>query len=364
MTALLRHIQDAIRAGGPLSVGAYMRLVLTERDDSYYRNRDPIGAGGDFVTAPEVSQIFGELIGLWCADIWRQLGMPRRFALVELGPGRGTLMRDALRAARIVPGILEAACVELVEASAVLRDKQRDALRNAGAGGLAWRDDFGSVTAGLPAIVIANEFFDALPVRQFVRTGRGWQERCVGLDSDGGLLFGLAPDAVDERLVPVAVRDAAPGAIVELSPARAQLGALIGERIAQDGGALLAIDYGFAGPALGDTFQAIKAHAFADVLAQPGAADLTSHVDFTALGDAVAAAGARVLPVATQGAFLRALGGFERLTALKRGADTAQSETLERGFRRLTGDEAMGSLFKVLGAVAPATLQPAGFATS
>jgi SAM-dependent MidA family methyltransferase len=208
--------------------------------------------------------------------------------------------------------------------------------------------------------VIANEFFDALPVRQFVRAGEGWAERCVGL-RDGKLVFGASPEAIDASLIAPPSREAEPGAIVEVSPARAAIGRAVGERIAQAGGAALVIDYGFAGPAVGDTLQAVKGHGYAHVLGEPGEADLTSHVDFTALGHALAEGGAKVLPLATQGAFLNRLGAAERVRKLKSQATPAQAEDLDSAYQRLTGAQAMGSLFKVLCAFAPASLQPAGF---
>jgi len=360
MTYVVQHLKDLIRADGPITIAEFMRVALTARGDSYYRSRDPLGAAGDFVTAPEVSQIFGELIGLWCADVWQQLGSPRRFALIELGPGRGTLMKDALRAARIVPGFLESVSVVLVEVSEALKRVQREALP---ALPVHWRDRFDDVDDSHgPMIVVANEFLDALPVHQFVRTQAGWAERRVGLNATGELVFGFVPGGA--VLVPAALRDAALGAVVEIAPARVAIAEAIGERIGRSGGAMLAIDYGFAGPAVGDTLQAIKAHRYVEVLAEPGAADLTSHVDFTPLGEALAAGGARVCPLVTQGEFLNALGASARVAALKAKASAAQAADLDAALHRLTGAQAMGSLFKVLCAVAPASVQPAGFPAS
>ena len=356
MTALATHLKDLIRADGPIPVAEFMRLVLTGRADSYYMRGEAFGAAGDFVTAPEISQIFGELIGLWCVDVW--LGSPERFSLVELGPGRGTLMKDALRAVGVAPGFLDAAAVALVEVSPVLRRHQEDALREAKVASLRWFDRFDDVEGGQdPLIVVANEFFDALPIRQFVRTGGRWAERCVGLDAEGVLVFGAAPDPVK---IPIA-GPAVEGSVVEVAPARSGLARAIGERISNSGGAALVVDYGFVGPALGDTLQAIKAHAYADVLAEPGAADVTSHVDFAALAQAFGEGGASITALAAQGEFLKRLGAVERVQVLKRAASAAQAEQLDRAYDRLTGTEAMGSLFKVLCAFAPATLSPAGF---
>lgn len=359
MTDVAQHLKDLIRADGPISVAEFMRICLTGRGDSYYRRADPFGAAGDFVTAPEVSQIFGELIGLWCADVWRQLGAPKRFNLVELGPGRGTLMRDALRAGRVVPGFLDAVSVVFVEVSEALRRVQRDTLSDTTAP-VHWHDAFDDIDANGPLIVVANEFFDALPVRQFVRTAQGWSERCVGLDASGALTFGLVPVGA----AVIEMRDAAVGAISEMSPARVAVARAIGERLAAGEGAALVVDYGFVGPAVGDTLQAMRSHAFVDVLAEPGLADLTSHVDFTALGRAFEDGGARICSVTGQGDFLNALGAFERVAKLKSVASPAQAADLDAAYHRLTAPEAMGSLFKVLCAVAPGTLQPAGFPPS
>jgi NADH dehydrogenase [ubiquinone] 1 alpha subcomplex assembly factor 7 len=358
MSDVARHLTDLIRADGPISVAEFMRIVLTARDDSYYRRADPLGARGDFVTAPEISQIFGELVGLWCVDVWQKLGAPKTFTLVELGPGRGTLMKDALRAARLAPAFLSAVSVTMIEVSEALRRLQQDALREAPVAA-HWLDRFEDLDVKGPLIVVANEFFDALPIRQWVRGAAGWSERCIGVLNDM-LVFG-ASGAIDGRFVPSAARGAPIGSIVETSPARAAIARMIGEAVTRNGGAALTIDYGFQGPALGDTLQAVKAHAFAEVLAEPGHADVTSHVDFAALRDAFLEGGAQVLPLATQGAFLNRLGAGERVRALKQAASEAQARDLDAAYLRLTGDKAMGSLFKVLCAYAPATLEPVGF---
>ena len=359
MTALAATLKDLIRNDGPISVAEYMRIVLTGRDDSYYMRGEAFGAAGDFVTAPDISQIFGELIGLWSIDVWRQLGSPTRFSLVELGPGRGTLMKDALRAARMVPEFIEAASISLVEVSPALRVVQRAALHGMS---VQWFNRFEDLASDGPLIVVANEFFDALPIRQFVRCDKGWAERCVGLDQSGELAFGASPDAINDAVIPHALRTSAAGSIVEMAPARAAVASAIGARLRDAGGAALIIDYGFSGPAVGDTLQAVRRHAYADVLSEPGAADVTSHVDFTALAEALIASGVERCALAEQGAFLVRLGASERVARLKRSASAQQSEQLDAAYQRLTASDAMGSLFKVLCAVTPATLQPAGFA--
>ena len=297
---LERELVAMIAAEGPLTVERYMALCLGHARHGYYMRQDPFGRGGDFTTAPEVSQMFGELIGVWCAVAWQAMGAPP-FRLVEPGPGRGTLMADLLRAARVVPGFLEAARVHLVETSPVLRRSQENALSGAGTA-IHWHASIDEVPDG-PTLLVANEFFDALPIRQFVRTGTGWHERLVGTDT-GKLAFGLAPDPLPPALLPHWARAAAPGDIVEISPARNDAARSIGARLEAWGGAALIIDYGHERSAPGDTLQAVRAHAFQDVLDSPGESDLTSHVDFEALGAALRDGGANVHGPLAQGAFL------------------------------------------------------------
>lgn len=361
MSDLSAHLKQLIRNDGPISIAEFMRIVLTGRADSYYMRGEAFGAAGDFITAPEISQIFGELIGIWCVDLWQKLGAPKRFSLVELGPGRGTMMKDALRAARVAPGFLSAASIAMIETSRVLRRLQEDALHAAPVSSVHWLDRFDDldVTNG-PIILVANEFFDALPARQFVRGERGWSERVVGLGNDGRLMFGAAPGSVDASMIPEGLRSAPVGAVVEVAPARSILASAIGERITHSHGAALVIDYGFAGPAAGDTLQAMKQHAYVDALAEPGLADVTTHVDFTALAGAFREGGAHVTPLVSQGEFLNKLGAAERVAALKR-ANASHAGQLDAAYKRLTATDAMGSLFKALCAYCPSSLQPAGF---
>lgn len=361
MTELQRHLVELIRAQGPISIAEFMRIAISGRPESYYLSATPFGAEGDFITAPEISQVFGELIGLWCVDVWQQLGAPASFTLAELGPGRGTLMKDALRAARVSGAFAQAASVALVEVSPVLRAAQREALSDAQVSSLSWFGRFEDVPANGPIIVVANEFFDALPIRQFVRGPRAWSERCVGLDANEQLVFGASPEAIDARLIAAPLREAAPGTIVEISPARRAVAATIAERVVASGGALLAIDYGYEGPLSGDTLQAVRKHAAVPVLTDVGRADITAHVDFSELAQGFAEGGARVAGPVTQGVFLNALGAQQRTRALTRGAGVEQARGLESGTRRLTDASAMGSLFRVTAAVAPPTLNPAGF---
>ena len=352
---LLRGI---IAQDGPITVERYMALALGHPTLGYYMTRDPFGAAGDFTTAPEISQMFGELLGLWAAAVWDGLGRPDPIPLVELGPGRGTLMADALRAAKALPPFRAALDVHLVETSPVLRQAQERTLATAGCSA-RWHTGVDTLPDG-PAIVLANEFFDALPIRQFVRTPRGWCERLVGLDARGeNLIFGLAGEA-DPRLTVAA----AEGAVLEFNAAAQAIMAQLAVRIGARGGALLAIDYGSVRPGFGDTLQAVRGHSFTDVLAAPGEADLTAHVDFAALGGVALRAGATVHGPVTQGTVLRRLGIEARAAVLVRGASPAQAEAVGAAVNRLTEpDPGMGELFKVLAVTHPAQPVPPGFAS-
>lgn len=360
MTELARHIARLIAATGPIPVSHYMALALGHPEHGYYVTRDPLGAGGDFTTAPEVSQMFGELVGLWIADAWIAQGRPSPFILAELGPGRGTLMADALRALRSVPGALDAAQVHFVETSPTLRAAQQRLVPRA-----TWHERFDDLPGG-PLFLIANEFFDALPIAQYVRTDRGWCERHVALvenASEEGPRFApvLAPMPTPDAVLPPATRAAPIGSIGEISPASTAIAEAIGARIAANGGAALIVDYGHPRSAAGDTLQALKAHRFVDPFENPGEADLTAHVDFEALAAAATRGGARVYGPVEQGAFLKALGIKARAQALKTRATPAQAEAVDVAMARLTGEDRMGSLFKVLALTAPDTPPPAGF---
>ncbi|GJD59769.1 class I SAM-dependent methyltransferase [Methylobacterium dankookense] len=348
--ALGAEIVGLIRETGPIGIDRYMALCLAHPVHGYYRTRDPLGPRGDFTTAPEISQMFGELIGIWIALVREAMGAPERLTLVELGPGRGTLASDALRA------LGSAACgarfdLHLVETSPTLRAAQGSALQ---AHAPTWHEGIDTLPEG-PAIVIANEFFDCLPVRQFQRTAGGWCERVVGLDGDR-LAFGLAPEPASEitALGPEGVLMTVPGAGLDLMRRLAR-------RLAAQGGALLAIDYGHARPGFGDTLQALARHAFVDPLADPGGADLTAHVDFSALGRAASAEGAAVHGPVDQRDFLRAMGLDARAERLKAKADAAQAAAIDAARTRLTdpGRRGMGSLFKAMGVAAPGLPLPA-----
>lgn len=324
----------ALARDAPLTVAAWMARCNAH----YYATRDPLGAGGDFTTAPEISQMFGELLGACLADAWDRAGQPA-VRIVELGPGRGTLMADMLRVLRQAGC---AAAVHFVETSPVLRAAQSERVP-----GAAWHDDLSLVPDDLPLLLVANEFFDALPVRQFERAADGWHERIV-VQAGDRFVPALAAMPVDP-LVPPALRAAPQDSIYETSPASTAIAAEIGARLRAHGGAALIVDYGHAGPVIGDTLQAVRAHAFADPFATPGDVDLTCHVDFSALAGA---AGVTTQGPVGQGNFLRALGIAARAERL--GGQVAAVE-------RLTGDEGMGRLFKVLGLTGGGWPRLAGF---
>lgn len=334
-----------IRASGPMSIAQYMSACLHDPDFGYYATRPALGAGGDFITAPLVSQMFGELIGLWAVETWTAMGRPAPFRLVEMGPGDGTLMSDLLRAARLSPGFTQAADVWLVEVSEPLRGLQRQRLGER----VSWANALAEVPGEAPLLLVANELLDCLPARQFVRTERGWAERLVGLSDAGDLAFGLAH-------LPM-IKDAPTGAILENSPAQEALGAELGARIARDGGAALLIDYGRAEPGFGDTLQALRAHTKEDPLGHPGEADLTIHADFPAVADAAVREGAQAAPILTQGEFLVRLGIGARAEALA-SARPDMADKIERQLERLVSPDEMGELFKVACIHAPGIVPP------
>ncbi len=335
-----------IRQLGPIPVAQYMG----ESNALYYASRDPLGAAGDFVTAPEISQMFGEMIGLWCADLWHRTGRPHRLAYAELGPGRGTLAADALRA-MAAQGLRPD--VHLVEGSPALRREQAKRVPQA-----RFHDTPADLPGDCPLLIVANEFFDALPVRQLVRTDAGWRERMVGLH-DGALHFESGAKPMDEA-VPAELAEAKTGTILETAPAAAALWRDLCERIAVRGGAILAIDYGHLEPRTGSTLQAASRHEKVGVFAAPGEMDLTAHVDFAALRTIAREVGLDAY-TAEQGAWLNALGMGQRAQMLARSSPAA-AESLAIAHRRLTRAEEMGTLFKVIAASAPDWGEPAGFA--
>jgi NADH dehydrogenase [ubiquinone] 1 alpha subcomplex assembly factor 7 len=355
--SLEQRLKAQIATDGPLTVAQYMTACLHDPQDGYYATRPALGQDGDFLTAPLVSQMFGELLGLWAVEVWMQLGQPAKFLLVEAGPGDGTLMSDALRAARLAPAFLQAAHLHLIETSPPLIEAQRRRLSD-GPLQPVWIGGLAALPAGAPVILLANELLDCLPPRQFVRTMRGWGERMVGLDAQGELAFGLASRPLD-RVLP----DAEPGEVLELSAAQEAFGAELGAILAREGGVALLIDYGRDAPGTGDTLQALKGHRMLPVLDSPGHADLTVHADFPAVAAAARGAGAAAGPILTQGEFLTRLGIGQRAAALMR-ARPDRADTVQRQLARLIGPDQMGTLFKALALHAPAGPVPPGFEKS
>ncbi|WP_256947233.1 class I SAM-dependent methyltransferase [Haematobacter genomosp. 1] len=353
MTPLGRRIALRIARTGPITLADYMAECLLDPQYGYYTTRDPLGRGGDFVTAPEISQMFGELLGLWLAQCWLDQGAPAPFALAELGPGRGTLMADVLRATRGVPGLHEAMRVCLMEASPTLRAAQAAALAGYDP---QWHDSVATLPE-LPLFLLANEFLDALPIRQFHRHAAGWQEVMV-TEEDGRLAFALSPP-IHVSLLADRIADTRPGDIVELCPALRTVVGEVGARLYRHGGAALFVDYG-GWHSRGDTLQAVRNHGFTDPLAEPGLADLTAHVDFEAV--ARAAPPARATGMVEQGAFLERLGLHARARQLAQGMSGDALLIHRAATERLTAADAMGTVFKALALYPQTAPLPPGFA--
>ncbi len=339
--SLAARLQARIRRDGPLNVADYMQACLSDAREGVYAARQPIGQAGDFITAPEISQIFGELLGLWCAAVWQCMGEPAAVTVAELGPGRGTLLADALRAWRTVPTFLGRVSVALVETSPVMAGAQRKTLQGATVP-LRWYQDLDALPDG-PLIVLANEFLDALPIHQHVRRGNVWRERVVALDAGGRFVFAEG-DAVKDGDLPSAPE----GTILETRPAVTALLASLAARVAQAPMAALIIDYGHAETGFGDTLQAVAAHRFAEPLAAPGAADLSAHVDFAALKRTAQTLALSAYGPMPQGAFLLKLGLAARRDRLLDGARPEQRAAIVSGAARLIDPHQMGVLFQVL----------------
>lgn len=350
MSSLEEKLRRLITAVGPISVADYMSLVLSDPEHGYYTTRTAIGLEGDFITAPEISQMFGELIGIWCVAAYEALGRPPHLSLVELGPGRGTLMADLLRAGRVDPGFIRAAEVHLVEISPELRRRQATALT--GLASPVWHDRIDDLPDG-PLLVVANEFFDALPIRQFVRSDRGWRERVVGLDDDNNLVFGLGAAAPDPVLLPPGASEEPLGSVAEINRPAEAIVATLAHRLVRHGGAALIFDYGHVKSGFGETLQAVRAHHYADPLSEPGESDVTAHVDFERLARAAVAEGAAVLGPATQGDFLLAMGIVSRAGALGAGRSEEEQQNIVAAVERLAGPEEMGTLFKAMAVTHP-----------
>jgi SAM-dependent MidA family methyltransferase len=355
------EIRKRIEAAGPMPVAQYMSLCLTHPQHGYYVTRDPLGVAGDFTTAPEISQMFGELIGLWAAAAWRLMGSPDNVRLIELGPGRGTMMVDALRAAKVMPAFRKALAVHLIEISPVLEKLQRQALAGADVP-VSWHQSLEQVPQG-PVIILANEFFDALPVHQAVMCADGWHERVIKIGENDRFHFSIARDPIPmfDELLPENLRAAKIGEIYEWRADKLALE--IGRRVVQSKGIALITDYGHAKSAIGDTFQALAHHEYVDPLLTPGLVDLTAHVDFQALMQAAESLGARTHGPVEQGEFLRRLGLEERAAALKAGAPPEVADKIQAALARLTSSErtGMGRLMKAVAFADPKLDPPPGF---
>ncbi|WP_321447285.1 class I SAM-dependent methyltransferase [uncultured Cohaesibacter sp.] len=358
-TNLKERLKRMIRATGPISVADYMSLCLSDPQDGYYTSQQPIGSAGDFITAPEISQLFGELLGIWMLAIWQQSGRPKPFHLVELGPGRGTLMSDMIRAIATDRDAAMHLHVHLVEISPTLKREQNKALADFDVS-KEWHTDFASLPEA-PLFIVGNEFFDCLPIHQWVFHKGRWHERVIGLDAEDHLCFGLGP----VRDLGTPQEAAEDGAILERAPASDAMMGSIGAHLASHGGAGLFIDYGYDTPAYGDTFQAMRHHAYADPLANPGTNDLTAHVNFTALRNRAKEEFAGVPscrmiapPVMTQGDFLLAMGLLQRAGQIGAGRSQQVQERISQAVERLASPEQMGSLFKCLALMPEGTSLP------
>ncbi|HTV35499.1 MAG TPA: SAM-dependent methyltransferase [Xanthobacteraceae bacterium] len=357
---LEQEIRRLIGVAGPMPIAEYMRLCQSHPQYGYYTNRDPLGARGDFITAPEISQMFGELVGLWLAAVWREMGAPENVRLIELGPGRATMLIDALRAAKTVPGFYAAIVLHLVEINPALQKIQERRLDPLGVP-MLWHAALEDVPPG-PALIVANEFIDALPVHQAVKHADGWHERVVTIGPDGALTIDIARDPLPyfDSTLPRGLRQSPDGSIYEW---RADTTALqIGRRVRENGAALI-IDYGHAWYGLGETLQAVSDHAYTDPLSSPGEVDLTAHVDFEALALSAESMGGRAHGPVAQRDWLRRLGIDQRAAALKAHAPYDKAIEIDQALSRLTasGAKGMGELCKILAIADPKLKSLPGF---
>ena len=359
MSPLAATLKSRIEANGPMTVEAWMSACLADPEYGYYMTRDPFGRAGDFTTAPEISQMFGELLGLWAGVVWQQMGNPSNAHLIEIGPGRGTLMKDALRALRGVPGILDAIDVHMVETSPVLTTVQQHSLKDAPCN-VTWHTNMDAIPNG-PTILIANEFLDALPVRQYMRDNGDWFERVVTYEKDR-FVFGLGTK-IDTARIPEKLRTSPDGAIYEDAPAVQRAVQDIAGRVTSAGGAALILDYGYTEFAVGETLQALSKHAYADPLESPGDDDVTAHVNFADVKAQAEGASARVWGPIEQGAFLERLGIAARAASLLVNATKDQAEDIATARRRLVDADAMGRLFKVIAITHAEHAAPPAFET-
>ncbi|MBT5571579.1 MAG: class I SAM-dependent methyltransferase [Alphaproteobacteria bacterium] len=358
---VVKRLKQRITRDGPVSVATFMETALGDQDGGYYTTRDPLGAAGDFTTSPEISQVFGEIIGMWCADTWQKMGSPAAFALIEMGPGRGTLMADALRALRMVPDCRSAASLHLVETSPVLRDIQQKSLRGEN---ITWHAELPDI-GRTPAILIANEFLDALPIQQYIKFEGQWCERVVALDeTHDRFCFGIhRSQKLPARAITQQLVEADEGTIFEYAPEVQSMVSDIAHRLFLNGGAGLIIDYGYTRHAVGQTLQAVQRHRPVDPLDTPGDCDLTAHVNFQLVAETARAAGIKVWGPVDQGVFLQKIGIVERTNTLLKSANVAQSHDIRTAVTRLIAPAEMGTLFKALAITDDRIKHLAGFGT-
>lgn len=360
--SLEAHLKQLILETGPISIAKFMEEALSNPRYGYYQLKDPFGEKGDFITAPEISQIFGELIGIWCAQNWQHMGSPQEFMLVEMGPGRGTLMMDLLRGTKHIPHFHEQMEVHFIETSPALTQMQQKRFRSYKGVRFYWHTHI-SMLPEKPMALVANELFDALPVHQFIKTTKGWREKMVGLnDNAGKLTFMLSPDETGvTRMLSKKYTTAPEGAVVEWCPAGLMLMEEISSRLRRHKGAALIIDYGYEQPGFMETLQAVKAHHFHPVLETPGNADITAHVDFSELAEVAHNEGVKSYGPITQSDFLREMGVEIRAKTLLQHADEVQQNDIVSGVERLMSPAHMGELFKVLAVLSQGLPKPVGF---
>ncbi len=351
MNPIEKEIRSRIPHNGPLSIAEFVSLCLNHPKHGYYTSRSPIGGSrstsnlaGDFITAPEVSQMFGEMIGVWCMEMWQRLGSPPQLNLVEIGPGRGTLMRDLLNISSAIPDFARSVNVYLIEISDTLSKQQKQLLLETST--VQWVQDLDDLPTA-PTIIVANEFLDALPFRQWVKHDEGWFERAVGL-VDEELTFVLRPNRLPESDLPVGHVNENSGAVLETAPAREAFIARTADWLTENKGAALFIDYGHLQSGFGDTFQAMSNHAYTNPLTNLGESDLTNHVDFDPLIKAARQAGCSAPQPTTQGQFLTSLGLLVRAGSLGHNKNATAQDQLRSDVERLASDTQMGRLFKVM----------------
>lgn len=354
--ALEQYLKDAILQTGPISMAEFMQVALSHPEYGYYKTREPFGLQGDFTTSPEISQMFGELIGIWCVDIWYKMGSPKDIQLVEIGPGRGTLMADLLRITRHIPGFHDSISVSMVETSQRLCDVQRKKIGNTHPR-IHWAQNLSDV-AQKPLILMCNELFDALPVHQYVKQNDKWHEKMLGVNKSGELEFMLSPCAFN----PSANDETKDGSVIEICPLAEVIMQEISGRVREYGGAALIIDYGYVKSEYKNTVSALSKHMHHDLLKNIGEADISAHVDFFALGKVAVNNDVEAYGAISQGEFLRNLGIEVRAEKLKENASEKQKADINSALERLVknGEKQMGELFKVL-ALASDGIAPEGF---